>query len=586
MTISTETLTPEQQAALDSTSRLTVINAGPGSGKTRLFVEAVRTYLTKWHDASVGLAALSFTNVAQNEIAHRLGARLRWPHFVGTLDSFLLRFIVRPFGSLVGVSSGGIRLIPSPLDNEMEFPEVRIGTRPQDKIAIYKVRYNQGTESSPTFRFNQTTYGRMSDADGVLAERIQRQKQSLWNKAGRTTHSDTHYLASRILAEHPKVADLLAIRFPVILVDELQDTSWFLGRALINILRVPTIQSLVVGDPDQAIYEFGGATPTIFRQIEGLAGSKSYSLKESQRCPIRVCKIATSLSQSKSTVTAKATAPEGMSTLLIHNLDRPLPDPALITKIVAIAGLSDVAILARRNPTLWRLRGDESASSFPGGSVLARTIHSACELLRRGLAQQANRIVGRALAKEAFDDEVITETKLRAKGFSAMQWRTGCFRILSRATESTTPKWDDWLSELRTAIEGELEQLTGGTYSLGQKTKAGHRRETTRSYESPRGSSIMAVIISLYDGSPSKGPRVSQRSALPAKTARHARSLPDESVVCFRVRGKTHRFRRCDPRKIGFRFVRPQENIRLHDGTANAVPRPFHGTDRPRMKMR
>ena len=487
MTDSNEPLTFDQQSALCSTARLTVVRAGPGSGKTRLFVEAVRSYLATWQDSGVGLAALSFTNVAQNEIATRLGGRPRWPHFVGTLDSFLLRFVVRPFGSTVGVSPGGVQLIPSPLDGNMDFPQVETGTRPQDKLSIYKVRYNQGTETAPTFKFTQPISGKSTDASGVLAEAIQVKKQLLWSKVGRATHSDTHFLASKILAEHPKVADLLAIRFPVILVDELQDTSWFLGRALIKLLKVKSIRSLVVGDPDQAIYEFGGATPTIFGEIAAVQGSTIYPLQESQRCSIRVCKLATSLSQSGSVVTAKTDAPEGMTVLLVHTLEKPAPDPALIKKIVAIAGCKDVAVLVRRNQTVWRLRGEETLSSFPGGSKLAQAIQHACYLLKCGNSQHANRIVGKVLAKLAFDEEIITETKLVANGVSCMQWRTASFEILSRATESSTANWDDWVSELRSILEEELKKLTGTTYSLGQKLKRDTAGKLRGAIKAPEG---------------------------------------------------------------------------------------------------
>ncbi len=487
MTNAIEPLTLEQQSALDSTARLTLVNAGPGSGKTRLFVEAVRNYLATWQDSAAGLAALSFTNVAQNEIANRLGGRLRWPHFVGTLDSFLLRFVVRPFGSTVGAAPGGIQLVPSPLDSEIEFPQVKVGTHPQDKISIYKVRYNQGTEISPTFKFAQPISGKMTDATGALAETIQRQKQLLWSKSGRITHSDTHYLASKILTEHPKVADVLAIRFPLILVDELQDTSWFLGRALLSLLRIDSIHSLVVGDPDQAIYEFGGATPAIFGEIVAVVGSKPYPLKVSPRCSIRVCNIATMLSQSGSVVTPREGAPEGSSILLVHTLEKPIPDAALIEKLVASAGPDDVAVLVRRNQTLSRLRGDETMAPFPGGSRLAQTIQHACYLLKCGYSQQANRIVGKAVAKLAFDEEVITATKLRANGVSPMRWRMAIFTVLSTAAETNAENWDDWLSELRTVLETELIKLTGKIHSLGQKLKrdtAGKIRRTMKAPES------------------------------------------------------------------------------------------------------
>ena len=41
-------LTSEQVAVLESTARITVVRAGPGSGKTRVFVEVLREALKSW----------------------------------------------------------------------------------------------------------------------------------------------------------------------------------------------------------------------------------------------------------------------------------------------------------------------------------------------------------------------------------------------------------------------------------------------------------------------------------------------------------------------------------------------------------
>ena len=67
-----------------------VIRAGPGSGKTRVFVEALRRQLEGWTSMRSGIAALSFTNVAHEVVTERLGGAPPAPHFIGTIDSFLL----------------------------------------------------------------------------------------------------------------------------------------------------------------------------------------------------------------------------------------------------------------------------------------------------------------------------------------------------------------------------------------------------------------------------------------------------------------------------------------------------------------
>src|SRR5690349_16347303 len=94
--------------------QLTLVAAGPGSGKTQVFVEALRRELTDWTSSRNGIAAVSFTNVAHKIISERLGGVPPAPHFVGTLDAFLLRFVVHPFAKLVGAHPNGVRLVPDP----------------------------------------------------------------------------------------------------------------------------------------------------------------------------------------------------------------------------------------------------------------------------------------------------------------------------------------------------------------------------------------------------------------------------------------------------------------------------------------
>jgi DNA helicase-2/ATP-dependent DNA helicase PcrA len=464
-------LTPEQKAVLGNEARIRVVRAGPGTGKTRLFVEAVREHLQSWNNHKAGLAALSFTNVAQNEIADRLGGRLVAPHFVGTLDSFMLRFVVRPFAHVVDASSAGLRLIPSPLDLEMNGPLVKIGPGPKDSVSIFRMRFNQGTGSNLTFRFTDRM-GRNATVESAYSEAVLKRKKSVWKDAGLITHSDTHYLAARILESYPQIGSLLTQRFPVILVDELQDTSWFLGRALIELLKVMRLRSLLVGDPDQAIYEFGGANPNIFSVIEALEGAKSFPLTISQRCATRICAVASALSDSGATVFPKDGAFEGRVVMLVHAFDKPAPDPTLIKGVVAIINSDKSAVvLARRNQTLLRLRGAADRAAFPGRSRLARAMDHACVLLQTVQAAKAAAMVSKELYALAFDDEAFSRTKLIGRGIDLRRWKECIYSVLAGAAESKAATWNSWISEVRASMEAELKQIAGKTVSLGALLK-------------------------------------------------------------------------------------------------------------------
>ena len=146
-----DTFTDSQIEALRAIeeNRITVVSAGPGSGKTRVFVEAFRRQLDRWTFTGAGIAALSFTNVAHEVISQRLGGTPAGPHFVGTLDSFLWRFVVRPFGHLAGLTEEGPTLIPSPLDEVLSVPTRKYGPENRHTGSIFKIVFTGGTEDAP-----------------------------------------------------------------------------------------------------------------------------------------------------------------------------------------------------------------------------------------------------------------------------------------------------------------------------------------------------------------------------------------------------------------------------------------------------
>ena len=98
-------MTDEQQEFLNAEGKV-VIKACPGSGKTYTVAHKLLSYVDNWKDYHSGVAVLSFTNVASNEIyekaqsIHGSLGKLGYPHFIGTVDSFIDEFIVLRYGHL------------------------------------------------------------------------------------------------------------------------------------------------------------------------------------------------------------------------------------------------------------------------------------------------------------------------------------------------------------------------------------------------------------------------------------------------------------------------------------------------------
>jgi superfamily I DNA/RNA helicase len=55
---------------------------------------------------------------------------------------------------------------------------------------------------------------------------------------------------------------------------------------------------VLVGDPDQAIFEFNGARPDLFKEFEAIEGSVPFPLSDSLRCPSDIAKVACHLKDS------------------------------------------------------------------------------------------------------------------------------------------------------------------------------------------------------------------------------------------------------------------------------------------------
>ena len=92
----------QRQRALKCLSSCDV-QAGPGSGKTTLLVAKLAILSTKWPWRDRGVCVLSHTNVARQEVekrvTHHLTAYhlLNYPHFIGTIQSFIDQFLAIPF---------------------------------------------------------------------------------------------------------------------------------------------------------------------------------------------------------------------------------------------------------------------------------------------------------------------------------------------------------------------------------------------------------------------------------------------------------------------------------------------------------
>lgn len=280
-------LTQEQQDFLDAEGRI-VLCAVPGSGKTYVVAQKMIKYLSDWSSKHRGIAALSFTNVASDEIKRQIAdsalglPEIDYPHFVGTLDSFINNFIFLRFGYLMNSQRR-----ERPVIVHENYGELSFYTR-------NPVCNKNGCTHNPT-KFYWSLGGLCKDGKlvqcGFSPNPCLSYKQAIFKK-GIFVQREVPTFALRIMRKYPQIAKEIAFRFPIIIVDEAQDTSREQMEILDCLSQAGVRTTVLVGDPDQSLYEWRDATPEYFLHKMEDQNWKTLHLSSNFRSSQLICNAA------------------------------------------------------------------------------------------------------------------------------------------------------------------------------------------------------------------------------------------------------------------------------------------------------
>jgi len=96
----------------------------------------------------------------------------------------------------------------------------------------------------------------------------------------------------KILQKYPLITRNIATRYPNIIIDEAQDTS-DIQMEIINLFSKYTQEIMLIGDPDQAIFEWNYAKPSLFKDKINEWESE-IKLDENRRSSLNICNCANS----------------------------------------------------------------------------------------------------------------------------------------------------------------------------------------------------------------------------------------------------------------------------------------------------
>ncbi|MBN2202503.1 UvrD-helicase domain-containing protein, partial [bacterium] len=282
------TLNAEQEAAADHAGGPALVLAGPGTGKTRVLTCRILRLIQDRGVPPERILAITFTNKAAEEIRGRVSADTGGPVEGKRMPSVLT---FHSFGHAL------LRERPDRFGRDRDF-------RIADEDDALELLNTLSPDSKDVRRLakilKQSEVKAGPETDDPDADSRARERQALKDRYEEALRSGNLFDFSDLLArplqlfrEDAEWARAVAGRYDHILVDEFQDVD----EAQVEWMRLLAGREAgagsphlwAVGDPDQSIYGFRGASPDFLRRFpEEFPGTTVYRLTKSYRCPDNV----------------------------------------------------------------------------------------------------------------------------------------------------------------------------------------------------------------------------------------------------------------------------------------------------------
>ena len=287
--------TLEQREILEHQGPLLVL-AGAGVGKTAVLIQRIANAIEQDGVPPEQILALTFTRAAAQEMRQRIAAELTERQsdaspdaiWAGTYHAFAGE-IVREFGVRLGIapnarllSDAGKWALLDQMFDRLRFdalPVRNAGSVFDNILKFVGDAQNHLLTPDEIDGFVQLTRQTAGgeEVDALLTRwadlsRAYRAYQDVKLDAGALDYGDQILYAVRLLEEFPDVAAELRRRSTHVYVDEYQDTNSAQRRLLLGVIGPNNPNLFVIGDDDQAIFRFQGAT---VRNILGLPEERS-----------------------------------------------------------------------------------------------------------------------------------------------------------------------------------------------------------------------------------------------------------------------------------------------------------------------
>lgn len=259
-----------------------VVLAGPGSGKTKTLTIKMARMLAADVRSPRGIACITYSNQCARELKKRLsalGVEESRRTFIGTLHSFCLQKIVIPYARLAGLSvTNPIRVASTGEVKGLQERSLQKAVGDERWTARFdKYRHTHLDRTHPSWKKDDEKAAEVVEAyEGLLAE------------AGLVDFDSMPLIGLQLVRGCPWVRKALSACFPILVVDEYQDLGHALHEIVTHLCFPSGMQLLAMGDPDQSIYGFTGAEPSLLETLAKRADVTAIKLKLNYRCGTKI----------------------------------------------------------------------------------------------------------------------------------------------------------------------------------------------------------------------------------------------------------------------------------------------------------
>jgi DNA helicase-2/ATP-dependent DNA helicase PcrA len=291
-------LSSQQAAVVDHVDGPLLVVAGPGSGKTRVLTERIRTLLSNV-PGHFRVLALTFTNKAADEMRERLAdlGDTRQRAFIGTLHSFCLDLLTER-GKLVGVEG---------------MPNIFEQFKDRKEILLNAIKEDPALEAELDQEGDAKARGKRVDAwlqsiswikahpitCAVIEDDLERRVLEGYDNELRASNAhdfdDLLLLAYRLLSGNPKLAEFYQRLYKFVCIDEAQDLNEAQYAVICALCGDSFKNVMMVGDPKQSIYGFNTSSPEYMDRFKTEFSAQLIGLTENFRSSKAVVDMARSL---------------------------------------------------------------------------------------------------------------------------------------------------------------------------------------------------------------------------------------------------------------------------------------------------